>query len=60
VGKPGKEARSISLRVRITPKLLRELQRLAEENRRTLSNFVCVILEDYVARQDRKSGGHHQ
>jgi len=35
----GKQARSISLRVRITPKLLRELQRLAEQNRRTVSNY---------------------
>jgi hypothetical protein len=40
--------------VRITPKLLRELQRLAEENRRTVSNFVCVVLEDYVASRGNK------
>jgi hypothetical protein len=49
VGKREKEARSISLRVRITPKLLRDLQRLAEQNRRTVSNYVCVVLEEHVA-----------
>jgi hypothetical protein len=48
VGKAEKEARSISLRVRITPKLLRELKRLAEQNRRTVSNYVCVVLEEHV------------
>jgi mRNA-degrading endonuclease RelE of RelBE toxin-antitoxin system len=42
------EARSISLRVRITPSLLRELKQLAEQDRRTVSNFVCALLERYV------------
>jgi mRNA-degrading endonuclease RelE of RelBE toxin-antitoxin system len=41
VGKGEKEARSISLRVRITPRLLKQLKQLAEENRRTVSNFVA-------------------
>jgi mRNA-degrading endonuclease RelE of RelBE toxin-antitoxin system len=45
------EARSISLRVRITPSLLRELKQLAERDRRTVSNFVCALLERYVDTQ---------
>jgi mRNA-degrading endonuclease RelE of RelBE toxin-antitoxin system len=48
-----KEVRSISLRVRITPKLLRELKRLADQNRRTVSNYVCVVLEEHVERSER-------
>jgi mRNA-degrading endonuclease RelE of RelBE toxin-antitoxin system len=52
VSKPEKDGgvRSISLRVRITPKLLRELKRLAEEDRRTVSNYVAVLLEHHVAK----------
>ena len=43
--KPEKDgaARSISLRVRITPKLLRELKRLADDNRRTVSNYGSLV-----------------
>jgi hypothetical protein len=48
LGKLQKEARSISLRVRITPRLLRQLKQLAEDDRRTVSNFVAVLLEKYV------------
>jgi predicted transcriptional regulator len=50
--KEGSAPRSISLRVRITPKLLRELQRLAELNRRTVSNYVSVVLEEHVERTE--------
>ena len=53
MGKAQKEARSISLRVRITPKLLRELKRLADENKRTVSNYVSVLLEAHVERGER-------
>jgi mRNA-degrading endonuclease RelE of RelBE toxin-antitoxin system len=50
--KPGKEARSISLRVRITPRLLKQLKQLAEDDRRTVSNFVAALLEKYVESND--------
>jgi hypothetical protein len=49
-----KEARSIALRVRITPRLLRELKRLAEADRRTVSNFVSALLERHVEETDKR------
>jgi mRNA-degrading endonuclease RelE of RelBE toxin-antitoxin system len=55
VSKAEKEARSISLRVRITPKLLRDLKRLADDNRRTISNYVCVVLEEHVAETNERT-----
>ena len=42
------ETRSIALNVRVRPSLKAELEKLAAQDKRTLSNFIELILERVV------------
>jgi predicted transcriptional regulator len=43
--------RDTSVNVRLTSELRDELQRLAEANRRTLSDYIRLLLEEHVEAQ---------
>lgn len=47
-------AKTLPLSLRLEPELKAELQRLAQADRRSLTNLVEIILEDYVAANKRK------
>jgi uncharacterized protein (DUF1778 family) len=40
--------------IRITPSMRDQLQALAEQERRTLSQFIALILEGYLAKNSEK------
>ena len=48
-------AKTLPFSLRLDPELKAELQRLADADRRSLSNFVEIILEDYVAASKKKA-----
>jgi mRNA-degrading endonuclease RelE of RelBE toxin-antitoxin system len=47
------KALGANLIVRVSPALRKSLEKLAEKDRRGLSDYVRVILEDHVARKRR-------
>ena len=47
------ETRSIALNVRVRPSLKAELEKLAAQDKRTLSNFIELILERAVEDADK-------
>jgi predicted HicB family RNase H-like nuclease len=46
-------ARSAQMNLRVRPTLKAKLERLAKEDRRTLSAYVEKLLEDHIAAQER-------
>jgi hypothetical protein len=46
-----KEQRSASIGIRVKPSLKLELEKLAQSDRRTLANYVEVMLEAHVAKK---------
>jgi hypothetical protein len=50
----GDQPRSESLKIRITPRLKTELERLAKEGRRSISDYVSIVLETHVEQISRR------
>ena len=44
-----KQPRTYNLKIRISPEQKAELQRIADSERRTLSQLVAIVLEDFLA-----------
>jgi predicted transcriptional regulator len=40
--------------IRLTPDLKAALKRLAQEDRRSLSSYIVIVLEQHVAQQKKK------
>jgi hypothetical protein len=47
-----KEVRSIALNIRITPAMKAALDRIAEREKRTVSNWIYLLLEKAIAESD--------
>jgi predicted transcriptional regulator len=47
--------RDTSVNVRLTSELREELQRLAEANKRTLSDYIRLLLEEHVEAQKEQA-----
>jgi predicted transcriptional regulator len=47
-------AKTVPLSHRLDPELKAELQRLADADRRSLTNYIEVVLEDHVAKAKGK------
>jgi predicted transcriptional regulator len=41
--------------IRLTPELKAKLKRLAEQDRRSLSSYIVIVLENHVAAQEKKA-----
>lgn len=50
------ELRTAALGLRIRPSLKNSLETLAGDARRPLANYVELVLQDHVERQERKAG----
>jgi len=46
-------AEKMNLSVRVDTKFLNELKKIAAEERRTVSNLVLLVLEEYVVERER-------
>ncbi|MCH8069404.1 MAG: hypothetical protein IID16_09095 [Candidatus Marinimicrobia bacterium] len=40
--------------LRISPSLKKSLEVLAEADRRSLSNYLCIVLEDHISHKGKK------
>jgi predicted transcriptional regulator len=47
-------AKTVPLSHRLDPELKAELQRLADADRRSLTNYIEIVLEDHVAKNKGK------
>ncbi len=45
--------KSEAIFIRMTPALKEKLQKLADKDKRTLSDYVRVVLEDHIAKQEK-------
>ena len=54
VRKLGKEGRAPQLILRVTPETLSALKFLAEKDRRSLSEYVRLLLEDHIAAKRKR------
>ena len=53
----GKGGESPKLVIRLAPELLAALRRAAAEDRRTLSDYVRLVLIDHMKAKGKKKGG---